>query len=66
MAGGKGTRTDAVHGTSNVLCWFYGAGINKNLRETLTLREPETERENKRKKKIYGKSKENCCFFWSE
>lgn len=42
MGGGKGAHgpsADAVHGASNILCCFYGAGINENLRETLRKRE---------------------------
>lgn len=47
MGGGKGAHgpsTDAVHGASNILCFFYGAGINKNLRETLRKREENKKR----------------------
>lgn len=35
--GGKGehgSNTNAVHGVFNILCCFYGAGINKKLRES--------------------------------
>lgn len=38
VGGGKGAHgpsTDA----SNILCWFYGARVNKNLRETVGKRE---------------------------
>lgn len=52
----------------SMVCCFYGAGINKKFRESQE--EKMRIRNSKEEKKVYGKSKEICCwvvfFFLSE
>lgn len=53
----------------SMVCCFYGVGINKKFRESQE--EKMRIRNSKEEKKVYGKSKEICCwvvffFFLSE
>lgn len=68
VGGAKGAgrpSTDAGPGASNILCCFYGARINKNLRETIRKRERESEKANKKRAYMENPNRSAAFFDWN-